>query len=39
MYVVKCRQFLVLYRAGRPIIRKVLTIRIWEVPPVCLGSR
>ena len=28
-----------LYRAGRPIIRKVLKIRIWVVPPVCFGSR
>ena len=27
------------YRAGRPIIRKVLKIRIWVVHPVCLGSR
>ena len=27
------------YRAGRPIIRKVLKTRIWVVPPVCLGSR
>ena len=27
-----------MYRAGRPIIRKVLKIRIWVVPPVCLGS-
>ena len=28
-----------IYRAGRPIIRKVLKIIIWVVPPVCLGSR
>ena len=28
-----------LYSAGRPIIRKVSKIRIWVVPPVCLGSR
>ena len=28
-----------LYGVGRPIIRKVLKIRIWIVPPVCLGSR
>ena len=28
-----------MYRAGRPIIRKVSKIRIWGVPPVCLGSR
>ena len=27
------------YRVGRPIIRKVLKIRIWVVPPVCLASR
>ena len=27
------------YSAGRPIIRKVSKIRIWGVPPVCLGSR
>ena len=27
------------YRVGRPIVRKVLKIRIWAVPPVCLGSR
>ena len=26
-------------QAGRPIIRKVLKIRIWVVPPVFLGSR
>ena len=28
-----------LYGVGRPIIRKVLKMRIWIVPPVCLGSR
>ena len=27
------------YSVGRPIIRKVSKIRIWVVPPVCLGSR
>ena len=27
------------YTVGRPVIRKVLKIRIWVVPPVCLGSR
>ena len=27
------------YRVGRPIVRKVLKIRIWAVPPVCLGRR
>ena len=28
-----------MYRAGRPIIRKVLKIRIWGVPPVSFGSK
>ena len=28
----------ILYRVGRPIIRKVSKVRIWVVPPVCLGS-
>ena len=28
-----------MYSAGRPIIRKDSKIRIWVVPPVCLGSR
>ena len=28
-----------LYRAGRLVICKVLKIRIWVVPPACLGSR
>ena len=27
------------YTVGRPVIRKVLKIRTWGVPPVCLGSR
>ena len=31
--------FINIYRGGQPIIRKVLKIRIWVVPPVCLGSR
>ena len=28
-----------LYRVGRPIIRKVLKMRIWVVPLDCLGRR
>ena len=31
--------FFLLYTVGRPVIRKVLKIRIWGVPQACLGSR
>ena len=34
-----CTRVALQHRAGQPIIRKVLKIRIWVVPPVCLGSR
>ena len=34
-----CNVLTTTYRAGRPIIRKVWKIRIWVLPPVCLGSR
>ena len=29
----------VVYTVGRPVIHKVLKIRIWGVPLACLGSR
>ena len=32
------KDLLSLYTVGRPIIRKVLKIRIWGVSPACLGS-
>ena len=38
LYAVQQTQTCSIYRAGRPIIRKVLKTIIWVVPPVCLGS-
>ena len=47
MEIFNCRSFYLkrkkehhhLYRAGQPIGREVLKMRIWAVPLVCLGSR
>ena len=38
-YFAICQGLVSVYRAGRLVIRKVLKIRIWDVPPACLGSR